>query len=110
MSQGDCPKHGRWYGICHSCHKENEERESRESWRRLYDQNEELRAKLEKAEKVIEAANNMSQRLQSLPWHRQNSEKDALTCLNNTVWKEWNYGECHELFEALREYRVEETK
>jgi len=59
MSQGDCPKHGRWYGICHCCHKENEEREDRKSRKRLYDENEELRVKLAKAEKVIEAAGKM---------------------------------------------------
>jgi len=88
-----------------------------EKWRLFRDKQEKLenakvvletlRAKLEKAEKVIDAANNMSQRLQSLPWHRQTYEKDAPTCLNHTVWKEWNYNECQKLFDALKEYRGE---
>ena len=45
-----------------------------------------IRAKLVKAEKVIEVAAHMSQRVQ------------------------WNFSDCHQLHEALKEYRGEETK
>ena len=46
MSQGDCPKHGRWYGICHSCNKEEKENDRRETLQRLYAERDEARANI----------------------------------------------------------------
>lgn len=60
MSHGDCPKHGRWYGICHSCAKEMQDREDfiyRESVinerNRLRTELAATKEKLARAEKVV---------------------------------------------------------
>lgn len=49
---------------------------------------------------VVEAAYNMNQSLQSLPWRRLSKTDDTL-CLSRTPWHAWNYGVCQDLHTAL---------
>ena len=62
-----------------------------------------MQAKVVRYEKVVEAAKEMSQRLQTLPWFRSDGGEDAYHCLNHQVWKDWNYGECERLMNAVQE-------
>lgn len=49
--------------------------------------------------KVVDAAREMSRRLQSLPWC--NNTEGSHVLLSKSVWKDWNYGEREKLFEAI---------
>jgi len=52
--------------------------------------------------RIAECAENLSGRLQSLPWFKNNTKGDRV-CLKKSVWDEFNYGECNDLFKALEE-------
>jgi hypothetical protein len=58
-----------------------------------------LESLVEKQRKVVDAAKQMSIRTQTLPWHRRHMDADY--CLCEGAWKDWNYGECERLFEAI---------
>lgn len=60
---GDCAKHGRWYGICHSCDIDQKKQDETERRTRQYEkistlekENAHLRQRLAKAEAVCEDA------------------------------------------------------
>lgn len=52
-SQGDCPKHGRWYGICHSCHADAERKREWEERRMMIIRIERLEAVARQAKDLL---------------------------------------------------------
>lgn len=52
-SQGDCPKHGRWYGICHNCHADAERQREWEERRRMIIRIERLEAVARQAQNLL---------------------------------------------------------
>ena len=57
---------------------------------------------LKAAREVVEAARDMSQRLQSLPWSK--NKDGTMVMIDTATWKQWNYGECQVLHNTVAEY------
>ncbi len=73
IGAGDCPKHGRWYGICHSCAHEAKKKDEWDDKQRLYRRIEQLeaeRALFVKLEEAVNRSNNMADVIQALREHR----------------------------------------
>ena len=43
IGAGDCPKHGRWYGLCHSCAREQRKKDEERFTRKMIDDNQKYR-------------------------------------------------------------------
>ena len=79
---------------------------SEEFWKQEYHlvtgEFQKLEDKLNAAMKVVEAARDMSQRLQSLPWSK--NKDGTMVMIDTATWKQWNYGECQVLHNTVVEY------
>ena len=56
IGAGDCPKHGRYYGICHSCAKDQDRQTTKEVWDRLIADNAAMLAEIDRLKNELAAA------------------------------------------------------